>query len=127
MAERVAAFDTALWHYRARYLRTIDGDSLLCLIELPFGLRYEMRVRLAGYNAPERNTPAGKDAAQRMRALFASDRYTGAMLESHYWPLRIVTEQRPSGDETTSFERYVARVWLVGEDGALTDLVALLA
>ncbi|MBA2707354.1 MAG: hypothetical protein H0U59_06080 [Gemmatimonadaceae bacterium] len=122
-----AEFDASLWHYRARYIRAIDGDTLLCLVELPFGLRYEMRVRLAGFSAPERNTLEGQLAAQRMRELFAGDRYTGAMLETRYWPLRIVTEKRPSGDETTSFERYVARVYLCSEDHELTDLVGLLS
>ncbi len=119
-------FDAALWTYRGRYIRTIDGDTLAVELDLGMHIRYEMRVRLAGFSAPERNTPEGKVAAQRMRDVFASDRYTGAMLETRYWPLRVVTEKLPSGGETTSFERYVAAVWLVAESGEMSNLVDLL-
>ncbi len=119
-------FDAALWTYRGRYIKTIDGDTLAVELDLGMHIRYEMRVRLAGFNAPERNTPEGRIAAQRMRDVFTSDRYTGAMLETRYWPLRVVTEKLPSGGETTSFERYVAAVWLVSESGEMSNLVDLL-
>lgn len=119
-------FDRALWHYRGRYIRTIDGDTLLCTVELPFDMRAEMRVRLFAFSRAERDTEEGKLAKQKMIDLFASERYTGSMLEAKFWPLRIITEQLPSGGEIKSFERYVATVYLVGEDGVLTDLKTLL-
>lgn len=123
----VGAFDRdGLWHYRASYLRAIDGDTVELSIDLGFSLRRVLRVRLAGYNAPERNTREGQAAKQRMIDLFGSERYTGAVLETRYWPLRVITEKLPSGEEATSFERYVGRVYLVSETGELTDLVTLL-
>ncbi len=122
----VRDFDAALWTYRARFLRVIDGDTFVALVDLPFNIRYEMRVRLAGFSRPERTTPEGRIAAEKMRSLFRSDRYTGAMLETKYWPLRIVTEQLPSGNETPTFERYVATCYLVAEDGEMTNLIDLL-
>ncbi len=122
----VAEFDTALWTYRARYVRTIDGDTLLVELDLGMRIRYEMRVRLAGFSAPEHATPEGKVATKKMRGVFAHDRYTGAMLENRFWPLRVVTEKAPGGDEVTSFERYVGTVYLVAEDEAMTNLTSLL-
>lgn len=123
----VDAFDAAgLWRYRAIYQRTIDGDTLELLVDLGFSLRRQLRVRLAGFDAAERGTPAGDAARLRMAGLFRSERYTGAMLESRFWPLRVVTTKLPQGEEATSFERYVATVYMVGEDGSLTDIRTLL-
>ncbi len=124
----VREFDNAgLWHYRAAYERVIDGDTVVVILDLGMHIRYEMRVRLAGFSAPERNSPEGKAARDKMIEIFYSDRYTGAMLEGRYWPLRVVTEKAPRGDEVTSFERYVAKIYLCSETGELTDLVELLS
>ncbi len=123
----IKEFDDALWTYRGRYIRTIDGDTILALVELPFNIRVEMHIRLAGFSAPERYTPEGKVASERVRSLFASDRYSGAMLEQKFWPLRIRTLRRDDGGETKSFERFVAETWLCSEDGTMTNLVDLLA
>ncbi len=119
----VRDFDRSLYCYRARYVRTIDGDTVLLMLSTGMDMYYEMRVRLAGFSAPERNTPEGKIAMRRMQDIFASDRYTGAMLETRFWPLRVVTEKAPGGNEVTSFERYVGTVYLVDEEGDMTNLV----
>ncbi len=124
----VKEFDQhGLWHYRGRYVRVIDGDTIAVLVDQGRSTFAEMHIRLEGFSTEERYTPGGKIATQRMRDVFASDRYTGAMLETRYWPLRVHTIKRENGDEVKSFERWIGRVYLVSEDGELTDLVELLS
>lgn len=122
----VREFDQSLYTFRGRYLRAVDGDTIAVSLSLGFNLYADVHLRLRGFNAAERYTPEGRIASQRVIDLFASDRYTGAMLEMRGFPLRVVTLKRDDGGETKSFERYVADVFLCDEAGEMTNLVDLL-
>jgi len=68
---RFDGVDKRLYHYRARVVRVIDGDSCIIDIDTGFGiwLRGE-RCRLAGIDAPEtwRNPePGGEEATAWLR------------------------------------------------------------
>jgi hypothetical protein len=109
--ERVDRFDRAfLWHYRAKWLSDdyLDGDTFTVLVDTGFRGREEVRVRLPGITAPERNTEAGRLAAgQLYSALLHAD-------PRAKWNLRIITRQLVTKpDESTTFERYVADTYLV--------------
>ena len=39
--------------------KTIDGDTLDLLLDLGFGVRYQVKCRIAGLDAPEKSTAAG--------------------------------------------------------------------
>lgn len=55
--------------YAATIDRVVDGDTLLVLIEVGFGIIVRDRLRLRGINAPESNTPDGKRASQFVKKL----------------------------------------------------------
>lgn len=50
------------YRYAASLVRVIDGDTLELDVDLGFWVRLRVPVRLAGLNAPERNTAKGRDA-----------------------------------------------------------------
>ena len=111
--------DAALWTYRARSPRILDGDTIEVECDTGFGSRHLVSVRLLGVDAPELDSPEGLDARSQLSRLVA--RGAGA------WPLRVRTHRLSSGVEARSFARYVGTVWTVDADGAATDVGAAMA
>lgn len=60
-----------LYHYRARFLRYYDGDTITkCEIDTGFGVRLiQQRIRLNGVNAPEIRNTAAKRLTDEERAI----------------------------------------------------------
>lgn len=118
----VATFDeNLLWHYRAKWLRDeyMDGDTITVLTDNGHGSRYEPRIRLIGYSAEERYTPAGKIATAALRAVL--EQAVGK------WNLRIISQQRQTVIvEGKTFDRYPSHTFIVTADGDLFDVVRLL-
>jgi endonuclease YncB( thermonuclease family) len=50
------------YRYVGRFIRAIDGDTIVVDIDLGFRMYLTTPLRLLGVNAPEKNTPAGKNA-----------------------------------------------------------------
>ena len=51
------AYDNQLMYtYKAKLIRVIDGDTIEASVDLGFGLRYQMLIRLHGINTPETRT-----------------------------------------------------------------------
>lgn len=48
-----------MYTYNAAILRVIDGDTVDIEVDLGFDIRTVQRVRMAGINAPEKNTQKG--------------------------------------------------------------------
>ena len=93
-----------MWEYRARLAATakggvVDGDTLDVVIDLGFHVTRQERVRLAGVNAPEMDTPAGPVARDWVVAWLTQA--TGE------WPLLLRTEKPNPRDR---YGRYVAAV-----------------
>jgi len=86
------------WTYRARCLRVIDGDTLSVALDLGFDVYKTETLRLAGLDAPERNTPEGKDVKAKVEAWLRS---VGEIIP---WPLLVSTAK------TDKYGRYVATV-----------------
>ena len=61
------------YSYGATVLRVIDGDTLLCNVDLGFKLRWEHPVRLWGIDAPELGTEAGEKAKAYVESLKLGD------------------------------------------------------
>lgn len=63
-----------MYQYGAEAQRAIDGDTLVVTVDLGFRLTMTQVVRVAGINAPEANTPAGRAAAKALQGwLFPPD------------------------------------------------------
>lgn len=113
---KIEEFDAGIWDYRATLRRIKDADTLVVLVDTGFRGRHEPAVRLVRCDAPERGTPAGKAAFN-----FVYDLLHESL--PPVWGLRIRTVQRETVvEEVTSFERWVAEVWLVEADGTMRNL-----
>ncbi|NBT76671.1 MAG: nuclease [Betaproteobacteria bacterium] len=61
--------------YKAIVTRVVDGDTVIADIDLGMDLwRKNVRLRLAGINAPEAETPQGEAAARGLREMFEQGR-----------------------------------------------------
>lgn len=72
-----------MYQYKAKVIRWVDGDTLLCLIDLGFYTHKEERLRLARVDTPELRG-AEKEHGKRVKAI-VTERYpkdTELMIES---------------------------------------------
>lgn len=58
-----------MYEYTCKVLKIVDGDTADCEIFLGFRIKFEMRLRLAGINAPEMRSPEGPKAKARLLEL----------------------------------------------------------
>ena len=64
-----------MWHYQAKLVRVIDGDTVDLMIDLGFYHYVKVRVRLEGIDTPERGQDGWSEATQFVVEWFA--RYNG--------------------------------------------------
>lgn len=72
-----------MYQYKAKVIRWVDGDTLLCLIDLGFYSHKEERLRLARIDTPELRG-AEKERGKQVKAI-VTERYppdTIVMVES---------------------------------------------
>jgi endonuclease YncB( thermonuclease family) len=110
--------------YRARCVRVIDGDTFVAAVDLGFyAAMLQLRVRLAGVNAPELHgstAPAGAASRATLERLVLP-RGSGADLNAAgEWPLLLASHH-----DERSFERWVCDVWTADGDNIADELVAL--
>jgi len=111
-----------LWRFRARLVSVTDGDTIVVLSDTGYRGRQEVALRIFGIDAPKMSTPEGKMAAHWLASTLLWGRYGFSP-----WLLRVKTIQRETVvTEVTSFERWVSRVWVVGEGGRLVDVAEAL-
>ena len=69
-----------MYRYKTKVIRWVDGDTLLCLIDLGFYTHKEERLRLAMIDTPELRG-AEKEEGKKVKAI-VDERYpVGTMLE----------------------------------------------
>jgi len=73
--------ETMSYTYSATIDRVVDGDTLLVLIEVGFGIIVRDRLRLRGINCPEVSTPEGVQAKKYVEKLLPAG--TTIVLQSH--------------------------------------------
>jgi endonuclease YncB( thermonuclease family) len=78
--------------------KVVDGDTWWMVLDLGFGVLDKIKVRLHGYDTPERHQPNYEEATK-----FASDALTGAQV--------VIVE---SYKDDRSFERWVCDVYVDG-------------
>lgn len=92
-----------MYEYRAKLIKVIDGDTVDLDIDLGFNVHINpMRFRLAGLNAPEKNS---KNVAERAAAATASATLEALLKDS---PLVVKTEK----DSQEKYGRYLANIWV---------------
>lgn len=97
-----------MYEYAATVLRIVDGDTLHATIDLGFDQRVDKTLRLAGIDAPEKNTPEG----------FAALAWLEQRLALSGMRVLITTEK----DRREKYGRYLA--WLVdGEDSINMQMI----
>jgi micrococcal nuclease len=112
--------DDRLWHYRAKIVRVIDGDSVEALIDKGFGDYRREHLRLHGIDTPElrprKGTPEER-LAEKAEALRAKNRVI-QLVEGR----EVVIRSHKAG----KYGRWLATIFLPPEDavsklGAVVD------
>lgn len=86
----------SLYHYRAKLLRVVDGDTVNLEIDLGLDVKRQIKCRLFGLNAPEKNTVEGKSAAAWLVERLT--RCTSIVVQTHK-------------DRTEKFGRYLVTLY----------------
>ena len=63
-------------------MKVVDGDTVDAEVDLGFDIRFTMKIRLFGINAPEKNTPEGKLAAQHLTEILSVDPNARVILQT---------------------------------------------
>jgi|TARA_R100001082_G_scaffold111105_1_gene93392 micrococcal nuclease len=71
--------DNKLYHYNAKVVRVVDGDTVDTSIDLGFDIRIGQRVRLYGINTPECRT---RDKDEKKAGLAAKARLVEMLKEN---------------------------------------------
>jgi endonuclease YncB( thermonuclease family) len=103
-----------LWHYAGVLTHAVDGDTVRVRISLGLRTYRDITLRLVSVDAPERfrGTAEERERGQLARAYVAQ--FEGR-------DVRVETIR-----DTKSFDRYLAKVALVDDDGMLVDLAGLI-
>ncbi len=102
--------DWPLYHYRAQFVRALDGDTIEVNVSLGMYVYHIMHLRIAGINAPEiRGDALG---AGVIAALALADLLTDRQLY-----IRTHKDGR-------SFARFVGDVFVSDDTGELIDVAA---
>lgn len=91
-----------IYYYRAVTERVIDGDTYQLRVDLGFRVAVSINGRLRGVNCPEKNTDAGKRAAEFARLILLPDKKP---------PTELVIQ---SYKDEQSFARWVVVIWIPG-------------
>ena len=60
-----------MYEYEAQLIRVIDGDTVDCILDLGFDIKYKCRIRLKGIDTPEIRT---RDLGEKKRGFAAKER-----------------------------------------------------
>lgn len=82
---------------KGEIIRVIDGDTVEVRVELGCDIGITMKARMAGINAPEVRSPAGKQSK--------------AWLSHHLQPGLPVMIKTTKGDEKEKYGRYLVTVF----------------
>lgn len=107
------AADFPLYRYRGEPIAVHDGDTFRVVLDLGLRVFHEVSLRIAGIDAPELHDPDGsvRIAAEAARVHLSSLVVGRAVF--------VATHK-----DGKSFDRYVADVFVPGEDGTLVDIGA---
>lgn len=97
-----------MYEYSATVKKVVDGDTIDVSADLGFDIWYNVRLRINGVNAPEKNTEEGKAAKQ-----FVVD----------YLPVGTPVTINTFKDKAEKYGRILANVRKQGEEQTLNELL----
>lgn len=99
-----------MYEYKAKIERVVDADTVDVSIDLGFDVWTRQRVRVAGLNAAEKNTQAGKNAIEYAKTVLKHG--MEVLLRSHQ-------------DKREKFGRYLAEIWITKDESYNETLLKL--
>ena len=97
-----------MYEYQGTILRVVDGDTVDAEVDLGFDVRFTMRLRLFGINAPEMKTPAGPLAKEHLDELLGDE----------------VITVRTKKDKQEKYGRYLATLILADGTNVNLEMIA---
>jgi endonuclease YncB( thermonuclease family) len=109
------------YHWRANFIRAVDGDTFDVVIDRGFDDYSQKRIRLAHVDTPELRS---RDEAERAQAQKARD-YAAATMAgaTEGFKLKVQSLVTRKGDERRTFGRYVAVITLPNGEDLATKIV----
>jgi len=104
------AADWPAYQYRGVVIRAVDGDNLVARLDLGLRVLTVVSLRIAGINAPERFTGTEETRALGKASWEHMQLWAG-------WSICVRTYK-----DKQTFNRYVADVYAVLDDGTLRDV-----
>lgn len=102
--------------YKAQVMRTVDGDTVWCRIDLGFRSYAEHSIRLADIDAPE--LFSGDDRAAGALSKQMTEEWVAAgvdLAEGDKWPFLLHSEKGGG------FGRWAGTIWRRGDERSLND------
>lgn len=103
-----------LYHYKAKLIRVIDGDTVKVAIDLGLGVTKKETLRLLMVNTPEIRTKNKKEKVQAYKA----KRFVEDWFSEHNLECRVKTFK----DKKGKYGRYLAMISM-GIDSLNSDLI----
>ena len=94
------------WLYGCSLQRVVDGDTVDLDVDTGFGIHFNMRVRLYGFNAPERRKLGGPEATAHLTFLLLGDPSREVVLT----PKELFLES--IRDRKGKYGRYLGILWI---------------
>jgi len=97
-----------MYEYQAKLIRVVDGDTVDLMVDMGCRIYNEMRCRLYGINAPERNTEDGPEATEFLLGLLSSA--TTITIETYK-------------DRKEKYGRFLARIFVDGNTVSVNEIM----
>lgn len=94
-----------MWQYKAIVCRVVDGDTIDLLVDVGFRMYFRDRFRLWGIDSPERGQTGWAESKAALEKKLPVDA-----------EVLIETFHPRDRDERDSFGRWLATIWLDGEN-----------
>lgn len=92
------------YEYPARLVRVIDGDTMEFVLDLGFGLRKKLQIRLLDVDTHEIHGDKAQEALKEKK--FVINWFDQYYLEDERYPYLVCTIKEPD-----SFGRYLGDIW----------------
>lgn len=110
--------DDKLYHYRARVLRVVDGDTVDVMLDLGLSTFVRERIRLKDIDTPE-IFGMKKESEEFQRGMAAKEFVSERIADKHVW---VKTHK----DKTGKYGRYLGEIFFQDDGGRHVSIGKLL-